>query len=171
MNYKKINLKDILIIVIISGLLGIVHNYFSETGIDFIRKETKFEQANDDELNSNHINLISSPKTVTLLQAYSLFESNAAIFLDARDKWDYADGHITGAINIPLYNFDPASEKIINLDKNRTYIIYCNDDDCETSQRLAMELSKLSFKNLYVFEEGWNTWLNSKYPSEMSELE
>lgn len=45
-----------------------------------------------------------------------------AIILDVRTPEEFENGHIRGAINL---NVDTLREKLDQLDKNRTYIIYC----------------------------------------------
>ena len=45
------------------------------------------------------------------------------IVVDVRDESEYSDGHIPGAINIPVASFSVQSGK---LDKDKTIIVYCN---------------------------------------------
>ncbi|HNL30629.1 MAG TPA: FAD-dependent oxidoreductase, partial [Saprospiraceae bacterium] len=47
---------------------------------------------------------------------------NNAIILDVRTPREYAEGHITGAINL---NVDELREALPTLDKDKTYVIYC----------------------------------------------
>ena len=170
---KSINIKIIIALIIVQALTGLLFNATSESGISLIRVEKSFVYEDDsqiEEIVNNGNAFVAEIKNISLDQAHKLFTSGDAAFVDARDKWDFAEGHVKGAINIPQYNFDPSSDFVQNLDREELYIIYCNDDDCETSQRLAAELSKLSFKKIYIFEEGWNAWLSSNFPTEKSEL-
>ena len=165
--------NNILLIVIVSSLLGFAYNTFSSSGISLIRTEKTFEYESDENLSAAETMKGNSiePKLISIEQGYKLFSSGDAIFIDARDKWDFADGHIIGALNIPEYNFDPNSNRVTGLSLEETYVIYCSDDDCETSKRLALELSKLGFNNLYIFESGWNEWIKSNFPTETGEIE
>jgi len=45
------------------------------------------------------------------------------VIVDVRDQSEYAEGHIPGAINIPVATFSSRSEE---LDKEKTIIVYCN---------------------------------------------
>ncbi len=47
---------------------------------------------------------------------------NNAIILDVRTPREYAEGHITGAINLHV---DELREALPTLDKDKTYVIYC----------------------------------------------
>lgn len=111
------------------------------------------------------------PLGIKLQKAYFLFSNNKAVFIDARDKWDFSDGHIKGALNIPDYSFDKNDPVVKSLDKDQIYIIYCGGDDCDSSIKLSKELSNLEFTNLYVFFGGWTEWQASGYPTETSTLD
>lgn len=49
---------------------------------------------------------------------------NEAIIIDVRTKREYDSGHLEGAINIDIYQRDFRGQ-IDNLDKNKTYYVYC----------------------------------------------
>jgi 3-mercaptopyruvate sulfurtransferase SseA len=61
---------------------------------------------------------------VTVDEAKAAYESGEAIIVDVRSSEAYAGGHITGAISIPLDQFE---SNIANapLDKNKWIITYC----------------------------------------------
>ena len=76
----------------------------------------------------------------------SLIKSGASDFtvVDVRDKSEYAEGHIPGAINIPVASF--ASQSGI-LDKEKTIIVYCNGGG--RSNKAYRKLIKLGYKKFY----------------------
>lgn len=153
------NYKAIFIILSASVLLGIIYNTFSSSGIDFIRKEIKIEFLDiGDSENSGNL------KGIKLSQVLELYNSKSAIFVDARDQWDFSENHITGAINIPEFSFDENEFMQINIPKESVLVIYCDGDDCDTSKRLAIQISKLGYKDIYVFLDGIKTWIESKLP-------
>ena len=59
---------------------------------------------------------------VSLSDAKAAFDNKTATFVDVRDAGSYASGHIAGAINIPLIDFENG---IYNLPKDRWIIPYC----------------------------------------------
>ncbi len=60
---------------------------------------------------------------VSLEDAIAAYESKTAVFVDVRDADSYANGHIPGAINIPLGQLESRAGE---LDKNRWIITYCS---------------------------------------------
>lgn len=49
--------------------------------------------------------------------------ADGCVFLDVRTNSEYADGHLDGAINIPLGRL---RTDYVQLDPNRTYVTYCS---------------------------------------------
>ena len=76
----------------------------------------------------------------------ALIKSGAEDFVivDVRDEQEYAEGHIPGAVNIPVASF--ASKSII-LDKKKRIIIYCNGG--ERSNKAYRKLMKLGYKKRF----------------------
>ena len=63
------------------------------------------------------------------------------VIVDVRDTSEYAEGHIPGAINIPLKNFALNSGM---LDKEKQIIVYCNGGG--RSNKAYGKLIKLGYK-------------------------
>jgi hypothetical protein len=61
-------------------------------------------------------------RRVTLEEAKSAFDSNAAVFVDTRSEASYVDSHIPGALSIPL---DEIESHINELDPDQWIITYC----------------------------------------------
>jgi len=168
MNLKNLDIKKILLIIAASVFLGIFYNFFNSEKIDYIRTEETLEWASDSlitGIKDEGESQIYKPKLISIKLAYGMYESDDAIFIDARDQWDFAASHIEGAINIPEFKFFPDMPEIQSLDRSKNYVIYCGDEECDTSKRLAIEMSKLNFTSLYIFEGGWNVWLEAGYPT------
>jgi hypothetical protein len=80
------------------------------------------------------------PVEIGLKAAKQLHDAGAALFIDAREDWEYAEGHIPGAINLPYEQAitDPARlEKIDQGDK--PIVTYCGGGSCEISISVAWE--------------------------------
>lgn len=80
------------------------------------------------------------------------------VLVDVREPNEFAEGHIPGAINIPMTNFAAASR----LDRNRKIIIYCITG--ARSYTAYRKLKKLSFPDIgqITFEE----WKEAGFPIE-----
>src|SRR3990172_4423485 len=61
-----------------------------------------------------------TPPVIHLHEAQILHNSGEAIFIDARHAFDYRLGHIKGAINIPLAEYDGMKEAINAIPKDKT---------------------------------------------------
>ena len=59
---------------------------------------------------------------ITLDEAKAAFDKGTAIFIDARAAEAYKDGHIKGAISVPIGSTDDFS----TLPKGKTIIVYCS---------------------------------------------
>jgi len=161
MKFKELDLMYIVKLIFLSAFLGLIINVFSQKTIPFIRSENPLRNISIEEIILTDSEIDSKLFTINLSTAKELFESKRAIFIDARDSWDYSDGNIPGAINIPEYKFDYEMVELLN--KNAIYTVYCGGTDCDISKRLAEKLQKAGFKNVLVFSGGWEEWVSSGY--------
>ena len=159
---SKIKFIPILFILLASIILAFMYNYFSADGIPFIReplvvKSVEIVSNND---SSNEL------KGLSLDQVIGLYNQKAAVFIDARDQWDFSDNHIVGAVNIPEFSFTSDNKTLSTIDKESLIIVYCDGDDCDTSKRLVTELLDVGYKNVYVFLGGFTEWSEANLPVE-----
>ncbi len=156
---EKINIKTILLLVISSVILGFVYNSLSKFGIPIIFEEKDYEIFSESAGYQT-----TEPLLINLEQAIEFYGEKKVQFIDARDRWDFAESHILGAINIPEYSFDSRNFDTSTLDKNHPYVVYCEGDDCDTSKRLAEELIKLGYSKIFIYEGGFSEWTNLELP-------
>ena len=97
-------------------------------------------------------------------EAYGLIkaDSNIAI-LDVRTAKEFADGHVAGAVNIDVNQTDFA-QKIDELDRSKTYIVYCRLGI--RSRKAVGIMSAKGFKNLYNVSDGFVGWSKNGLPFE-----
>jgi rhodanese-related sulfurtransferase len=107
-----------------------------------------------------------TPTAITADQAYKIFISGAALFLDARMEAEFDAGHIKGAMSFPLKKFDKLYPNISNLSKEKIIVCYCDGSGCDLSIDLAKKLAETGFRNVKIFYSGWNDWKERKYPME-----
>jgi len=89
-------------------------------------------------------------ETIDSNRAMELINDGAKI-IDVRTKEEFDDGHIVGAINIPLDKINT-----INYEKGETLIIYC-----ATGMRSVEALKKLydlGYSSLYNLDGGLLNW-------------
>lgn len=68
----------------------------------------------------------------------------AIVVIDTRSPEHYAAGHIPGAISFPHRTMDDHSTA--NLDRSKTYVVYCDGIGCNGSTKGAWKLARLGFQ-------------------------
>lgn len=98
-------------------------------------------------------------------ETYQLIEENKGnadfIIIDIRTEVEYDQGYIQNAINIDYYLPD-FSQTLQNLDKNKTYLIYCRSGN--RSSNTLNRMNKLDFMEVYNLEGGIIIWIEEGYP-------
>lgn len=80
-------------------------------------------------------------------------EASGALVIDVREVSEYDEGHIPGAVNIPIRTL------AANLDKvptDRQIYVYCKSG-FRAAQALA-SLGMLGYDNVLSYKPGWNGW-------------
>ena len=159
MNYSN-SIHQVVIFILISLIFSISTNFFRSDSIDYISKGFDKVESLDD-LNLNNEDGI---KEVSLKIAQDLFEKKT-LFIDARAKEYYLEGHIPGAICFD--DFDSLSIQIDNrIQNNEFFVVYCSDDDCGSSEELSYQLLDYGFTSIYLFRGGWKQWIDNNMPIE-----
>ena len=82
---------------------------------------------------------------------YVISTNPNSILLDVRSPQEYKEGHLNGAINIPLYELKMCCD--CNLkEKDKIVIVYCQSGI--RSKKAIKILDKNGFKNLYHLKNG-----------------
>lgn len=111
------------------------------------------------------VTLPADETDIALKDAVVLSLSKRAVFLDARSGFEFADGHIQGALSVPVDDFErifPGIEK--DLAGKDAIIAYCDGEHCPLSGELAEKLTSRGVKNVYVLKNGWTLWNNEGLP-------
>lgn len=103
-------------------------------------------------------------KIITLNQLTRLLSENKGVLLDARNSEEYEKGHIKGARNIPALDVENHFESLLTLPRDTLILVYCNGPECHLGHMLADFLVKLEFKHIFIYDGGWDEWINSKMP-------
>ncbi|NIM01057.1 MAG: hypothetical protein GTN89_09145 [Acidobacteria bacterium] len=105
------------------------------------------------------------PMEIGLEAVKQLHEADAALFIDAREDWEYAEGHIAGAINLPYEQAitDPAMLEQVDQG-GRPIIVYCGGGSCEISIQVAWELLGVGKTHIAVYMGGFPEWQQAGYP-------
>ncbi|RMF42942.1 MAG: rhodanese-like domain-containing protein [Deltaproteobacteria bacterium] len=105
------------------------------------------------------------PEPVMLDQARELIRTKQAVIIDARIRELYLDGHLPGAISLPLEEADTGiGELAAGTGPDRPLLVYCNGYGCPDSFDLAKRLLESGWKRVMVFEGGFPEWHDAGLP-------
>lgn len=89
-------------------------------------------------------------------QFVEISKQKDTVILDVRTGSEFASGHIKDAKNINLMDFISFSSKIDQLDKDKTYLVYCRSGN--RSGSACQMMAKKGFDKLYNLSGGVNRW-------------
>ncbi|MBE0586293.1 MAG: rhodanese-like domain-containing protein [Desulfofustis sp.] len=102
---------------------------------------------------------------IALEQAKERFEKDTALFIDARSAVEYQDGHIAGALSLPLDEAENRSIDLIDrLYDKKMVITYCDGESCNLSHELAVFLQDMGVEQVRVLFNGWTVWREAGLP-------
>jgi rhodanese-related sulfurtransferase len=156
----------IIVILSLSLLSGFVVNLFSPKGIALfgdwdtakgvISARTKQDTPIQRDLEIHDVRI-----------AKEVFDGGRAVFVDARSRENYTEGHIRGAVSFPTNQFDEQIEKFIEEYPFSTEIVtYCSGRECEDSHTLARYLLEEGYSHVRVFIDGYPGWEHEGYAVE-----
>lgn len=97
---------------------------------------------------------------VTVQEARSLIEDKPdLVILDVRTASEFEDGHIEGAVNIPVQELSARLDELSNEDELLVY--------CRTGNRSAQAvdiLQDVGFTKIYHMNAGITGWIEAGYP-------
>jgi rhodanese-related sulfurtransferase len=109
-------------------------------------------------------------KTINLAQAYALFQQGRALFIDARPADEYAELHVSKALNLTPDMLKGEGAKLLaNIPKDREIVVYCSESSCDLSLKVAEKLQALGFTRVRAFTVGFRAWDEAGYPADTSE--
>ena len=96
-------------------------------------------------------------KLIALEKLLEMKENKDAFTLvDTLLEESYREGHIPGAVNIPLDKI--AQQAKAQLDKRATIVTYCGGYACKASTMAARKFLGLGYKNVLDFKAGKKAW-------------
>ena len=84
------------------------------------------------------------------------------ILVEALSRRHYEMSHLPGAINLP-YEFVDDAEKVLP-DKRAEIVIYCMNEECESSREEARELEEMGYVNVLHYAGGKQGWIKAGLP-------
>lgn len=106
----------------------------------------------------------SSMETLTSTELIQKIEQGEVMVLDVRPKAEYEEGHIAGALNVPVEELE---ERIENLPDDREIVAYCRGPFCVFADDAVKMLNEKGF-NAKRLDEGFPEWMLDELPVEVS---
>ena len=157
--------KEISIILGIAIVTAFAFNYFSPAGIALVGQWDTSQGVVTARAKNDIV--IDDIEIGTVDRARKLYDSGKYIFVDARSPEDYEEGHIKGAVSLPVGQFD---EKIAAFEERHppqaSIITYCSGRTCQDSHHLAEFLLEFGYDNVTVFIDGFPGWKAEGHPIE-----
>jgi rhodanese-related sulfurtransferase len=167
-NFSK-SIKPAMILILAATVLGILYNLVSPKGIGLVGSWSPQILEGNIIVPPSYDKTSDSPP-ISMADAMSLYNTPSTIFIDARPKEDYVKGHIKGALNLYLEEYDTWAPKVLpNVPKEVTIVTYCGADECELSLFLARNMTYDGYKNIKIFFGGWEEWLKAGLPTSVGE--
>ncbi|MFZ3117481.1 MAG: rhodanese-like domain-containing protein [Variovorax sp.] len=101
--------------------------------------------------------------SLTALGAVQLINRERAVMIDVRDAAEYAQGHATGARNVP---FDQLEQKLPGTVKNKSVPVLLMCATGARAQRALATAKKLGYEQAQVVGGGLKSWKDANLPIE-----
>lgn len=88
-------------------------------------------------------------------------QHSEVVILDVRSPGEFSTGHLENAINIDFHS-DSFDDEIEELDRSKTYIIYCASGG--RSLMALYKMGELGFLRVYNLTGGINAWIEKNLP-------
>lgn len=159
------SLRGLVILLGLSVITALLVNHVSPVGIALVGqwdtdKGVVTANAKDDVV-------VHELEIGSISQAKRIFDRGDALFVDARPEEVFRQGHIAGAVSLPLSEADMMIEGFWDHYPLSTPIItYCSGRECTDSHELADFLLDTGYSSVRVFIDGYPSWHEAGYPVE-----
>jgi rhodanese-related sulfurtransferase len=152
----KRSLLQAITIILLSGVCGMAVNGLRADGIPLV------EHWQEKVLNEQ---LTGGLPAVSLKEAKEAHANGGALFVDARDAAFYEEGHIPGAVSLPVQDFEiifpRLQEQLLAAPR---LITYCDGASCEMSVELTERLLFAGLEYVEIFTGGIQQWKAAGQP-------
>jgi rhodanese-related sulfurtransferase len=164
MEWNKV-IKGTIFLLGISITLALTVNFFSPSGIALFGKPDKSPSVKAVETKGQVFSGELEIKDVRI--AKQIYDSEKAVFVDARSLEQFKNGHIKGSESLPLGQFNDLIEGFRKKHPADTFIVtYCSARTCDDSHRLEQLLFDHGYVNVSIFIDGYQGWKAEGFPIE-----
>ncbi|MEE9594580.1 MAG: rhodanese-like domain-containing protein, partial [Candidatus Hydrothermarchaeales archaeon] len=106
-------------------------------------------------------------RTITAFELKEMMDNEGDfILVDFRSSIVYERERIPSAVHMHLGQLE---ENLSEFDRSKTIVVYCSSENCMSSQKAAVILSKAGF-DVLEFEAGIDGWKQAGFPIENAGL-
>ena len=152
-----------------AGVVGLATTIMMVASVDVVSAQSSVYQAILAEPNQK-------TQEVSTDEVRRVLADGSALLIDARKRSEYVAGHIAGAKNAALEPGSPpatflaAVERLVDGNKAKPLVLYCNGQYCQASRQLSEQLVGAGFTNVRRYQLGIPMWRALNGPIEI-ELE
>lgn len=141
-----------LVLTLVSGAIGLGFNHARAVGLPLSLPEDPPAGG------SEHLEIDATAAAELL---------GTGLFVDARSRALYLDGHVAGAIGLPYEEFETAFGDVADLlVPGVPIIVYCEGHECILSHSLAQALRQGGYDDVRVLSGGIAAWQDAGLPME-----
>ncbi len=90
-------------------------------------------------------------------------QPNEHVIVDARPSSAFFNGHIPGAISIPVDSRpEQFSDALEELPMGKSVTVYCESKNCTWDEFVARHLHFAGIENVQLYEGGWREWQSAR---------
>ena len=94
-----------------------------------------------------------------LLDEVQQLVAAGGLLVDARSPELFAEGHIEGAVSLPLAEIEDLLAGFVGrVDQDRPLVTYCSGFGCPDSFDLGVRLIEAGYRDVRIFEGGYPEW-------------
>ena len=108
-------------------------------------------------------------QTISRAELQNEIAAGTVVVLEALPANYYADGHIPGALNLPLDDIDSVAATLVP-DHAASVVTYCTGTSCPNSRIAAEQLRRLGYTDVRAYEGGKQDWSEAGLPLESAAI-
>jgi phage shock protein E len=98
---------------------------------------------------------------IVVAELQPLHAAGTVVILDVRTAGAYRDGHIAGAVNVPLPEMESRADEILSFARARTIVTYCSCATEHTSAEAAAILMTHGATRVKALIGGYPEWVRA----------
>ena len=151
------DLKGVFLLLLVSVVSAFAFNQWSSSGIALLGQWNKVRGVVSPMEKNTVVDL---GREVNDLNAMiKLVDGNECAVVDVRSKEIFDQGHLPGAISLPLARFDEVVGAFFEAHPPEACVVlYCAGRECLDSHRFAERLVAFGYVNVRVFSGGFSDW-------------